>query len=396
MSETAQKLIVAGGGIGGLSAAKVLSEKGYDVTVLEQAASFSEVGAGLQLGPNGMRAVETLGIADKVHGSAWAPSALVMRDGYTGDVILRMPIDGEFKDRYKAPYCVVHRADLLGALLSACEDHPHVELRNNSRIKSFTNTPEGVTVILEDGSELSGDGLVGADGLRSVVRQSVIGDGEPRKPRHAVYRGVVPKDVVPEHLWAPEVQMWCGDGADFVHYPVRSGEAFNLVVTFRSPVELEPDAIEGSFEDMSAPFKGFADEIQQLLQFQPHERRWLVTDRNPTPNWSSGRVTLLGDAAHPMLQYMAQGAAQALEDSIELGDALTENDRIEDAFKAYVEKRFLRTARVQYSARQFIEICQADASYAAVRNAYFRDRPVEKIHESLDWLYSPDLALRFA
>lgn len=396
MAVSVGKFIVAGGGIGGLSVAKSLSEGGQEVVVLEQAETFSEVGAGIQLGPNGMRAIEALGIAKQVHERAWRPSALVMRDGYTGDEIVRLPIDDSFEARYKAPYCVVHRADVLGALLSACEAHPNVELRTKSRVRDFESTDNGVTVRLESGEEITGDALIGADGLRSAVREKIIGDGVPHKPRHVVYRGVVPKEVVPKQLWAPEVHMWCGDGADFVHYPVRSGEAFNLVVTFRSPVELEPDDITGSFDDMIAPYAGFADEIQELLKFQPHDRRWLVTDRDPIANWSQGRVTLLGDAAHPMLQYMAQGAAQALEDSIQLGEELASGSSIEGAFSSYAEKRYLRTARVQLSARQFIEVCQADPIFGAVRNAYFANRPVEKVMESLDWLYSPDPGVRFA
>lgn len=395
MTRGSRKFIVAGGGIGGLSIAYALAQKGHEIAVLEQATDFTEVGAGIQLAPNGMRALADLGLADPVMPYAWKPEALRMRNGYTGAPIVKLPTNAEFAQRYRAPYCVVHRADLLSILLDACQAETRIDLQTGARVEGYEAANGGVSVRLSSGETVEGDALIGADGLRSAVRQKIVGDGAPEKPRHVVYRGVVPRHIIPDALWCQDVVMWCGDGADFVHYPLRSGELFNLVVTFRSPIELEPDDIEGSLEDMTAPFSGFAPEVHELLRHLPHERRWLVSDREPVANWADGNAVLLGDAAHPMLQYMAQGACQALEDSAELAASLSRHSTIDEAFRAYSHKRYLRTARVQLSARRFIEVCQAGPVFDQVRDHYFKHRPVEKLYQAIDWLYSAENHLRF-
>jgi len=396
MGRESKRIVVAGGGIGGLSIAWMLSRLGHEVTILEQAEDFTEVGAGIQLAPNGVRALREMGLEDAVNAVIWQPDALRMRDGYTGAQIVALPTDSAFAERYDANYYVIHRADLLDILLKVCRDEPRITLLTEARVARVEEDAKGIAVTLANGRTIEGDALIGADGLRSVVRQAIVGDGEPALPRHVVYRGVIARDDVPEGLWSPSVVMWVGANADFVHYPLRGGDLFNLVVTFRSPVDLEPDNIAGSFEDMAAPFDGFADEVHQLLKLLPHERRWLVCDRAPVAGWSRGNVTLLGDAAHPMLQYMAQGACQALEDSAELYAELVAEPDIATAFDAYWKKRYLRTARVQLMARQFIEICQAGSVLADVRSRFYDGRSTEQLYAGLDWLYSPKPGLRFA
>ncbi|MGE0503419.1 MAG: FAD-dependent oxidoreductase [Rhizobiaceae bacterium] len=396
MSRESKRILVAGGGIGGLSVAWMLSRLGHEVTVLEQAPDFTEVGAGIQLAPNGVRALRTMGLESQVEAVIWQPDALRMRNGYDGSAIVSLPTGSAFAERYGANYYVIHRADLLDILLRACHDEPRVTLTTGARVTAITEDENGVAVTLANGRMIEGDALVGADGLRSVVRQTIVGDGAPALPRHVVYRGVIARDDLPEELWSPSVTMWVGANADFVHYPLRGGALFNLVVTFRSPVELDPENTSGSFEDMAAPFEGFADEVHQLLKLLPHDRRWLVCDRAPAAGWSRGSLTLLGDAAHPMLQYLAQGACQALEDSEQLYAELAAESHIPTAFDSYWKKRYLRTARVQLTARQFIEICQAGSVLADVRARFYQGRSTEQLYDGLDWLYSPKPELRFA
>ena len=391
-----KRFAVAGGGIGGLSIAYALAELGHEIEVLEQAADFSEVGAGVQLGPNGVRALRALGLEERITAFSWQPDGLHMRDGYDGSDVVRLPTGSDFADRYDAPYFVIHRADLLEILLTACRDHPAINLRNGARIAGYAEG-SGQVVVKVDGSDpVNADAVIGADGLRSAIRSQITGDGEPPLPRHVVYRGVVPRDMIADHLWSPSVTMWVGHDADFVHYPLRRGELFNLVVTFRADRELDPGDVSGSYEDMCAPFKGFAAEVHELLELVPHDRRWLVTDRAPTAAWASGRAVLLGDAAHPMLQYMAQGACQALEDTVALRDCLTSAETIEQAFTDYAAQRYRRTARVQLTARQFIDICQGDSVLADVRKRFYEDRTVGQLYDGLDWLYSPEAGRRFA
>lgn len=389
--------MIAGGGIGGLSAAASLARLGFRVKIFEQADDFREVGAGIQVGPNGVRAIKNLGLLPQVSEFTWLPPALVMRDAFDASDICRIPLDDRFRQRFQEPYAVIHRADLLGVLLQACRENPQIELFTSSRLAQVDELDERVRITLEDGRRIDGDLLIGADGLRSVVRQTIIGDGAPRPPRYVVYRGVVERHRVPDALWEPEVVMWTGPDADFVHYPLRRGELFNLVVTFKSPIDLDPFDIAGSYDDMRAPYESFHPTVRTLLEMVPVERKWLVTDRAPMHGWSQGHATLIGDAAHPMLQYMAQGACQAIEDVAQLVDELrAQPDDLPAALNTYAGKRYHRTARVQFSARQMIELCQVSGALADLRAKYFRERSAEQLHDGLAWLYSPLAGERFA
>lgn len=396
MGRESKHIVVAGGGIGGLSSAWMLSKLGHQVTVLEQAEDFTEVGAGIQLGPNGVRTLRNMGLQSEVEAVIWQPDALRMKDGYTGQQIVTLPAGPEFQHRYGAPYYVIHRADLLDILLKACSDAPLVKLKTHACVTSIAEDGNGVAVSLTNGETIEGDALIGADGLRSAVRQSIVGDGDPALPQHVVYRGVIAREALPERLWSPSVEMWVGQNADFVHYPLRGGSHFNLVVTFKADSVLDPSDIAGSFSDMTTPFEGFCDEVHELLSLLPHDRRWLVCDRAPVSNWSRGNVTLLGDAAHPMLQYLAQGACQALEDSEQLHAEMKADADIASAFERYCQKRYLRTARVQLTARQFIDICQSGDVQSQVRDQFYQGRSTEQLYTAMDWLYSPDSNLRFS
>lgn len=390
-------VLIAGGGIGGLSAAASLAGLGFRVKIFEQADDFREVGAGIQVGPNGIRAIKSLGLLPQVNEFTWHPSALIMRDAFDASDICRIPLGERFRQRFHEPYAVIHRADLLGVLLQACRDNPLIELSTCARLAHIDELNQGVRITLEDGRRFEGDLLIGADGLRSVVRQTIIGDGAPRPPRYVVYRGVIERHLVPDSIWEPDVVMWTGPDADFVHYPLRRGELFNLVVTFKAQADLDPFDIAGSRDEMCAPYENFHPTVRTLLQLLPADRKWLVTDRAPMHGWSQGRATLIGDAAHPMLQYMAQGACQALEDVAQLIDELrAQPDDLPVALLSYAGKRYHRTARVQFSARQMIELCQVSGALADLRARYFRERSAEQLYDGLAWLYSPLPNERFA
>jgi len=383
-----RRVLIAGGGIGGLAAGAALAKLGFRVTILEQAEDFREVGAGVQIAPNGVHSLARLGLMDRINTYAWRPNALVMRDAVDASDILRIPLGERFLERFDEAYRVIHRADLLAVLLEACRQDERVQLQTNARAIGFEQGSQ-ISLHLADGRRLQGDILIGADGLRSVVRQSIIGDGAPRPPRYIVYRGVIPRAELPAELWEPEVVMWTGPDADFVHYPLRTGELFNLVATFKASKDLSEASIAGSREDLMAPYVNFHPSVQRMLALLNTERRWMVTDREPVSGWSRGPVTLIGDAAHPMLQYMAQGACQALEDVVRLVDEVrAQPEDIPAAFAAYADGRYRRTARVQFSARQLIEVCQVGGVMAEVRKTYFGQRSDEQKYESLAWLYS--------
>lgn len=391
-----RKILIVGGGIGGLAAASGLADLGFQVQVFEQAEDFREVGAGIQIAPNGSRALQQLGLLKEFDKWSWKPGALVMRDAFDGDDIVRIGLSEEFVGRFEHPYAVIHRADLLGLLLEACRKNPRINLATNSRVEKIEEVGQGVRISLADGQIVDGDALIGADGLRSVVRSHVINDGPPPAPKYIVYRGVVSREQVPDDVWAPEVVMWTGPGADFVHYPLRSGELFNLVVTFKADHQLDPTDISGSREEMMAPFANFHPNVHRLLDLLPADRKWMVTDRTPTRAWSRGAISVLGDAAHPMLQYMAQGASQALEDVATLVEQIRATaGELPAAFEQYAERRYLRTARVQFSARQMIELCQVSGLLADLRAEYFGARTQQQLHDGIAWLYSPHSGERF-
>lgn len=392
-----RSILVAGGGIGGLAAAAGFANMGFKVQVFEQADDFREVGAGVQIGPNGSRALQQLGLLKDFNKWAWRPPELLMRDAFSGDDIVRIPLGDEFVSRFDHHYAVIHRADLLGLLLEECRRNPNINLTTSSRVEDIEEGSKGVAVRLADGSRHEADALIGADGLRSSVRRHIVNDGQPPAPKYIVYRGVVPREKIPDDIWQPQVVMWTGPNADFVHYPLRSGELFNLVVTFKADRTLDPTDISGSRDEMCKPYDGFHPTVHRMLELLPADRKWMVTDRTPVKGWSRGPMTLIGDAAHPMLQYMAQGACQALEDVAQLmDDVVATSGNLPTAFEQYADKRYLRTARVQFSARQMIEMCQVSGLLADLRAKYFGGRSPKQLYDGLAWLYSPHPGERFS
>ncbi len=382
-------ILISGGGIGGAAAALVLARAGYLVTMLEQASEFGEIGAGIQLGPNIFKMLAYLALTDQVNASAYFPPAVGMRDVCTGEQVVRMTMGDAARAAYGGfAYGVIYRKDLHDVLLNACRAQPGITLRTNAKVESFTQNGKVVTAVLANGEALQGAALIGADGLWSKIRQAIVGDGKPRVSGHIAYRAVLKKQDVPADLWSDEVQLWGGEKTHLVTYPMRRGELFNLVAVFHSDKYDEGWDTYGDTSELTERFKDAHPTVKALLAKIDVWKMWVLCDREPVKNWSDGCVTLLGDAAHPMLQYLAQGAGQAIEDAVVLGKALEHcQGDFALAFQAYQAKRYLRTARVQLTARMYGDIYHASGAARELRNSMFQSGSESAGFAGLKWMY---------
>jgi len=360
-------IVIAGGGIGGLAAAHALARKGFTVRVLEQAAEFREIGAGIQLGPNVFRALERLGLKEAVLADAHRPPGIEMRCALSGERVTRIPLDDpRFTERFQQPYAVTHRHDLHSVFINACKSNNLITLETNRTVEDFDQDDAGVTVILQSGERIRGRGLVGCDGMWSKVRDKIVGDGKPLVSGHIAYRAVLTREEVPDDLWSPDVVL-------AVFHSKRYVEGWNA--------EADPGELRTHFE-------GQRPEVLRMLERIETWRMWVLCDREPVREWSKGAVTLLGDAAHPMLQYLAQGACMATEDAVWLADKASENPQdLPAAFRAYVKQRYLRTARVQIMARVYGEFYHARGPAAELRNQMLGPRTPEEAYVGMAWLY---------
>lgn len=380
--------LIVGGGIGGLITAYALARQGFPSRVFEQSAEFREVGAGIQLGPNIFRVLEKVGLKDELLIDAWQPGKLEMRDALTGDVVTTVPLGPAFQERFHNPYAVTHRADIHGVFLRACRNHQLVSLEPDRRVADFKETDDGAVLWLDDGNQVHGRALIGCDGLWSLVRGKMLGDGAPRVSGHIAYRAVLKREEVPDDLWQPDVILWAGPRTHFVHYPLRRGTLYNLVAVFHSDRYVEGWNTRGDPAELWRRFGGQRPEVTRMLERIETWRMWVLCDREPVKNWTHGRVTLLGDAAHPMLQYLAQGACMATEDAVTLAEKVAASpDDIPGAFKAYRDSRYLRTGRVQLMARVYGEFYHASGVTAELRNEALRNRTPEQAYDGMAWLY---------
>ncbi|CAN0223757.1 unnamed protein product [Phaeothamnion confervicola] len=380
--------IVVGGGIGGIATAIALAKKGYAVHVIEQAPEFAEIGAGIQLGPNIIRALDRLGIKQQVMDISWVPDALVMRCALGGHVITRVPSKEVFPKHYQETYAVVHRADLHACMLRAAAANPLVKLEKSREVTGYDDTGGGVVVHCKDGNSVEGDALIGCDGLWSRIRQSIVGDGKPVVSGHIAFRAVLPRKEVPDDLWGPDVVLWAGPRTHLVHYPLRRGELYNLVAVFHSDRYEEGWNVEASSSEMMKHFQGQRPEVLRLLEKIETWKMWVLCDRLPVKNWTKGRVTLLGDSAHPTLQYLAQGANMATEDAVQLAhDIELSPGDLNKAFLNYQQKRYLRTARIQTSSRVYGQFYHAAGVVAELRDQFLMERTPEEALKSSHWLY---------
>lgn len=387
-------VLVAGGGIGGLAAALALVRQGFAVKVLEQSPQLGEIGAGIQFGPNAFAALDALGIGEKARGRAVYTDEMVMIDALDETRVGRIPTGAAFRQRFGNPYAVIHRADVHMSLLEGAQECGRIEVLTSTQVTRVEQDADSVTVFDQNGAAHHGVALIGADGVKSAVRQQYVGDAA-RVSGHVVYRAVVDKKDFPVDLQWNAASIWVGPNCHLVHYPLRGGEQYNVVVTFHSRKPEEWSVTEGSREEVQSYFEGVCPRARQLIDLPKSWKRWATADREPIGQWTFGpgnRTTLLGDAAHPTLQYLAQGACMALEDAVTLGEALRVHDNdFAKAFAHYQRSRVARTARIVLSAREMGRIFHAHGVERLVRNDLWKGRTPERFYDAMEWLYGWNL-----
>jgi len=387
-------VVVAGAGIGGLTAALSLARAGKRVALLEKAPVIEEVGAGLQIAPNAGRILQNLGLTEALDRAGLLPDAIVIRRARDGRALSRIPLAGA-TERFGAPFRLFHRADLQNLLLEAAQANAGIVIRTNARVGDFDQEDEKVFLRLHGAAgpeDLEAAGLVGADGVRSSVRGFLLRDEKdaPFYTGNMAWRALLPVETVPAGLRAKEVNLWLGRGAHVVHYPLRGGEIVNALVVVEDG-EVEPPQSEATLDGASlleaADFEGCAHPLRELIAACDSWRRWPLWGRPALRSWTRGAVTLLGDAAHPMLPFLAQGAAQAIEDAEALGSAFAAGAPPTAAFAAYERARIVRATKVQTASRR-----QGRFSHAAFPLAQARDFVMARLGgrgmlERNAWLY---------
>ena len=387
--EKISDVIVVGGGIGGLAAAlSIVQQSNKSVTVLEQAAQFGEVGAGIQLAPNALHVLEQLGVKKAIEDVCVFPKRLVLKDVYTAEELAVLDLTDGFQERFGQPYVVLHRSDLHRVLFEACQQHDNITFINNQKIQNVTEQDGIVSVNNQNGETFIADAVIGADGLKSKIRKH-FSDDEPICSEYVAYRGTIPIEEVTSKgdVAMDDVIMWIGPNLHLVQYPVRRGELYNQVVVFKT-YEYKPEGDWGTPEEMQQRFAGAHPLVERALHYISTQFRWPMFDRLPINNWTDGNITLLGDAAHPMLQYLAQGGVQALEDAFVLGEALAENDSYNAAFLQYQAERQPRSAMVQTSARKWGEIIHAEDDITLLLRQAIFEKHTESNYEVADFLYN--------
>ncbi|MEV0319446.1 3-hydroxybenzoate 6-monooxygenase [Streptomyces sp. NPDC050658] len=383
-------IVIAGGGIGGLATALSLARHGHRATVLERNDTFAEIGAGIQLGPNAFHALDRLGVGDGVRERAVFIDELRFMDGTTGEKVAAMELTDAYRGRFGNPYAVVHRGDLYQPLLAACQESDAVELLTEAAVDGYRQDAGSVTVRTTDGRTFHGAALIGADGIRSRVRAAMLGDGEPRVSGHTIYRSVIPIEKVPEELRWNTVTLWAGPKWHFVHYIIGGGKYLNLAVTLDDGATVPVAGRETARDHVLGRFPGIGATARRLLELGEGWREWVLCDRDPVRNWTDRRVALMGDAAHPMLQYAAQGACQALEDAVVLGDLLdgmAADDAVQCLEKFNAVRRE-RAGRAQLTARLMgSELYHPAGERAAARNAMLSGLTQREMYDKVSWLH---------
>jgi 3-hydroxybenzoate 6-monooxygenase len=384
-------VIVVGGGIGGLSAAFALTRKGLRVRVLERSAEFGEVGAGIQIAPNCTRILNAYGLLAEAKELGVLPVSMVMKDALDGTVLTSLDLR-DMEQRYGTPYMVIHRSDLHGLFLKACQ-RAGVDLRTSQHVTEYENTVPGSTgdgarVWLADGTVQEARLVVAADGLHSAARRQLVGD-EPVSSAYVAYRGAVPMDKVRENnISASDVVVYIGPRCHFVQYPLRGGDMFNQVAVFESSKARAGEEDWGTPDELDAAFARTTENVRIGLPLMGRDRWWRMFDRDPIMTWVYGRIALLGDAAHPPLQYIAQGAIMAIEDGYVLAEHLAANpDNWDGALAAYQAVRPEHCRRVVETSRAWGILWHLDGEKRERRNEILRARD-PRDYSFVDWLYS--------
>jgi salicylate hydroxylase len=381
-------VVVAGAGIGGLAAAIGLARVGFRALVLERAALLEDIGAGIQLSPNATRALGQLGVLDRLRPRAVEAANLIVGNGRSGAVLARLPL-AAMAEHYGTPYLLALRGDLQRALLSVADDLADVEIERGVTMTDAANHTRGITVLCErDGrvSEEVGQVLIGADGLWSRVRERLHGAEPPRSAGLVARRAVIPAGALPAAYALPNVRLWLGARGHVVHYPVAGGERINVVAI--SAGDWQGQGWDG---ESDTPFPGrWTEPVARVLAAANEYRSWALADRPPLAHWGAERTTLLGDAAHPMLPFLAQGAGAALEDAVVLSRSLADADDVPAALRAYEAERAPRTARLQRTARRTGAVYRLRGPLALARNGALRLFGARRLASRHDWIWRYD------
>jgi 2-polyprenyl-6-methoxyphenol hydroxylase-like FAD-dependent oxidoreductase len=388
MTQRGRRVLIAGGGIGGLAAAIALGLRGRDVALLERSTFGDETGAGIQLGPNATRALRALGVLEAIEHAAFKPEAIWLFDGLSGRRLASMPLGTHAETRYGAPYLTLHRADLHAALLSACQASGSVELKSGFEVTTIQRYEGHIIADSFDGGDIEGEALIGADGLWSVVRKSIDPRARLRFAGATASRALLPRAGLPAPFDAPAVGLWLGPKAHLVHYPVHSGKNLNIVAVTEGGIEQQGWSQASDTSALLSSFANWCKESKSLLDKASDWRSWSLYRLPPLPRWSEGRVALLGDAAHPVQPFLAQGAALAVEDALTLAAALdAQSNDLSAAFHSYEILRQARTARVQTLSQRFGRIYHLAGPMRLARNFILERRSEEAALARFDWLY---------
>ncbi|MCB1509826.1 MAG: FAD-dependent monooxygenase [Hyphomicrobiaceae bacterium] len=381
-------ILIAGGGIGGLTLSLALAKWGRRSRILEARDTFSEAGAGIQLGPNATRLLRDFGIATGLGRSAVSPEGIHVRDGISGQFLADLPLGSWIESRHGAPYLVTHRADLQSALLDAVRASPLIEISNGFRVEAISEDAAGVHVRNSDGTVATGPILVGADGIWSRIRTLLHPDFALTYSGTAATRAILPMSEVPTEQRALRTGVWLAPSAHIVHYPVRGGDALAIVVITSDPDPGVGWGIPVSAESVMSHVTGFDSSVRLLLSRADDWHRWALFNPKPLRRWSRGRVTLLGDAAHPILPFLAQGGAMAIEDAAVLGWEIARGyGTYTHIFQAYEDQRITRVTQVQKSSRDNGTAYHLSGIAATTRNLALASAPTNMIMQRYDWIY---------
>lgn len=380
-------LLVVGGGIGGLATALAASQAGIPVHVIEKSAEFEELGAGLQLAPNAMCALDQLGLYQDIRKHAFFPKKLVLMDALSGEPVAKLDTGEKYQKHFGYPYIVIHRGDLLSLELEACRASKVITLESKKEAMQIEDLGGAARVTCSDGSVYECDALIGADGLRSRVRHFVHDDGDPVCAECMCYRGAIPIEQAAPGSDFDDMTIWVGPDIHYAQYVIHHGTVFNQVAVFRSSSYREGSDNWGTPEEFKQHFANIHPRLQAAAATIKFDRRWPMFDRRPIDNWTRNHITLMGDAAHPMFQYLAQGANQALEDAACLREKFREGRRdYSRVFRAYQEERIPRTAKVQNAARFAGELFHVQGAGRVFRNLLLSKRG-EDDYDYLDWVW---------